>query len=221
MLSENKHTLEIDSIELRFSERPILTNVYLKIETGKITALLGRNGCGKSCLMRILFDDLKPKYKSIRIDSKWRKNLSSKEVLYLPQFCCIPRYHRIENVFKDFRADFDEFISIFPNMRTQASSRIFELSEGERRLVEIFTIIKADSQFIMLDEPFSQIMPLYIDAIKALILEEKQRKGILLTDHLYKNVIDIADSLYIINNQSIHLAKTNDDLIKYGYIHHL
>ena len=44
-----KHILEIDSAELAFGERRILSGVYLLVETGGVTAVLGRNGCGKIC----------------------------------------------------------------------------------------------------------------------------------------------------------------------------
>lgn len=60
--------LEIDNIELYFKNKRILNGIYLKAETGKTTGILGRNGCGKSSLLDIVFDNLKPKYKLIRID---------------------------------------------------------------------------------------------------------------------------------------------------------
>jgi ABC-type sugar transport system ATPase subunit len=47
--------LEVDSILLEFDLKRVLQDVYLKSETGKVTGLLGRNGSGKSCLMKILF----------------------------------------------------------------------------------------------------------------------------------------------------------------------
>ncbi|MEN9600092.1 MAG: hypothetical protein RL596_2413, partial [Bacteroidota bacterium] len=52
------HTLEISSIQLEFDSKKILSNIYLKCETGKITALLGRNGQGKSSLMKIAYGSL-------------------------------------------------------------------------------------------------------------------------------------------------------------------
>ena len=55
MNPSEKHILEIDSVELSFGDRRILSGVYLAVETGGVTAVLGRNGCGKSCLMKILF----------------------------------------------------------------------------------------------------------------------------------------------------------------------
>ena len=52
MNPSEKHTLEIDSVELSFGDRRILSGVYLAVETGGVSAVLGRNGCGKSCLMK-------------------------------------------------------------------------------------------------------------------------------------------------------------------------
>ena len=49
------HTLEADGIQLDYNGRKILSDIYLKCETGKIIGLLGRNGCGKSSLMKIIY----------------------------------------------------------------------------------------------------------------------------------------------------------------------
>lgn len=62
-----KNILEIDSVILEYGLKRILQNVYLKTETGKITGLLGRNGSSKSSLMKILFGELNPSNKSIRL----------------------------------------------------------------------------------------------------------------------------------------------------------
>lgn len=216
--SDNIHTLEIDSVELSFGERQILTSVYLRLDTGKVTALLGSNGCGKSCLMRILFDELTPTFKSIRVDSVWCKRLSSSQVLYLPQRSTLPHHMRVKSVFKDFNLSFSDFVDLFPEFDQFYSQRVGELSGGEQRVVEIYTILKAESQFVMLDEPFSQIMPIHISTIKLLIEQQKERKGILLTDHMYRNVVSLADSIYVINNQTLYMVNTEDDLVKYGYV---
>ena len=80
-----KHILEIDSAELAFGERRILSGVYLLVETGGVTAVLGRNGCGKSCLMKILSGSLKAGFCSMRIDGKWHRRFTEKEIRYLPQ----------------------------------------------------------------------------------------------------------------------------------------
>ena len=68
----------------------------------------------------------------------------------------------------------------------------------------------------MLDEPFSQVMPVHVDTIKKLILREKKNKGIIITDHLYKHIIEICDNLYVINNGKTYLTKSIQDLETLG-----
>jgi len=70
----------------------------------------------------------------------------------------------------------------------------------------------------MLDEPFSQVMPVHVDTIKSIIQHEKQNKGIIITDHLYEHIISICDDIYVITNGKTYLTKERDDLIKFGYI---
>ncbi len=71
---------ELDNVELYFKNKRILNGIYLKAETGKVTAILGRNGCGKSSLLNIAFGNLKPKYMLIRVDNKPLKTTLSDRV---------------------------------------------------------------------------------------------------------------------------------------------
>jgi ABC-type lipopolysaccharide export system ATPase subunit len=214
------HTLEVDSVVLDFGTKRVLQNVYLKSETGKITGLLGRNGTGKSCLMKIVFGMLIPNDKSIRLDkvSYQDSNRNPKDMRYLPQFDFIPKSLTIKQIFADFELDFSDMISLFPNLEKFHFSKLKNLSGGEQRIIEIYTLVASKTKFCMLDEPFSQVMPIYIDTIKKLIVREKQNKGIIITDHLYKHIVDICDDLYVINNGEIYLTKDVHDLEKYEYV---
>lgn len=69
----------------------------------------------------------------------------------------------------------------------------------------------------MLDEPFSQVMPLHIESIKNLIVREKKNKGIVITDHMYKYIIDICDNLYVIKDGKAYLTKGIQDIENLGY----
>lgn len=218
MSAKTQHCLEIDSVELSFGDRSILSNVYLRVDTGRVTGLLGRNGTGKSCLMRILFDDLKAHFKSIRIDGQWQERLSHKQVLYLSQQSSVPNHLKVSDVFRHFGVGFDGFLLLFPDLAYIEKIRVGHLSGGERRLVELYTLLQAESQFLMLDEPFAQLMPLHISVIKQLILRQKEHKGILVTDHQYRNVLDVSDSIYVVHDQTLYATKSSGDLVKYGYI---
>ena len=211
--------LEVDSVILEFHSKRVLQDVYLKIETGLITGLLGRNGSGKSCLMKTIYGELKPNDKSIRINgvsltSNFRK---PDDIRYLPQHRFIPKYLTIKNIFRDFHLDFSDFLNEFPEFDKFYSVRFGHLSGGEQRIVEIYSILVSKTKFCMLDEPFSQVMPLHVDTLKNLIKRESENKGVILTDHLYKHIIEICDNLYIINNGKTHLTKSQQDIEKLGY----
>lgn len=213
------NTLEVDSVILEFDTKRILQNVYLKSETGKVTGLLGRNGTGKSCLMKILFGELIPNDKSIRIngDSLISNYRSPKDLKYLPQTRFIPSSLTIKRIFNDFKLDFADLITYFPELEKFQTSKLSDLSGGERRIIEIYIILVSETKFCMLDEPFSQVMPLHIDTIKMLILREKGNKGIIITDHMYKHIVDICDNLYVISDGTTYLTKGIQDLETLGY----
>jgi len=76
----------------------------------------------------------------------------------------------------------------------------------------------SEKQFCFLDEPFSGIAPLHIEKIKELINVEKAHKGILVSDHMYKHVLEIADRSYALANGQTYPIKSKDELVKYGYL---
>lgn len=215
------HTLEADGIQLSFSERKVLTDVYIKCQTGEITGLLGRNGQGKSCLMQVIYGSLRLDIKSVRFDGKYvaKPYQRSDLLVYLPQFNFIPSTLTIDRVFRDFELEFSDFERLFPAVNAPVKSRIENLSGGQRRLIELYVIIRTKSQFAMLDEPFSHISPVQIDQIKELIVSEKANKGFLITDHMFLHVADIADCIYLLANGKVHLTASMDDLEHLGYVH--
>ena len=86
------HKLEIDSVNKSFDRNRVLTDIYLKCETGDIVGLLGSNGSGKSTLLKILFGVEDAEQKFIRIDGKIfdRPYKTQGEIAYLPQESFIP-----------------------------------------------------------------------------------------------------------------------------------
>ena len=217
--SDKIYTLEVDSVELSFGDRTILSSIYLQLQTGVVTAMLGRNGCGKSSLMKIICSQLTPTNISIRLDSTWCMGLSKDQILYLPQHCSIPPYMKILTVFADFNIDYDGFCKCFPEFTQRGHKRISQFSGGEQRIVEVYVILKAKSKFVMLDEPFAQIMPIHVEMLKSLIVEEKKNKGILLSDHMFRHVLEISDKVYMLSEQMLYSIENQDDLVKYGYIY--
>ncbi len=214
------HRLRADGVQLEFGNRRILSDIYIDCESGKITGILGRNGQGKSCLLKIIYGTLNAMDKSIRFDQKNIFNaFKYPEIIrYLPQNNFIPKSFTLKRVFKDFDLDFHSFQNIFPELALKYNSALDSLSGGTLRLIEVYIIIKSSSHFVLLDEPFSHLMPLHIETIKNLMLEEKSNKGLFITDHMFQHIAAVSDNLYVLKDGKTWLTKSLHDLEFYGYL---
>jgi ABC-type lipopolysaccharide export system ATPase subunit len=212
------HTLQADSIRLEFDDRIILSDIYIKCETGKITGLLGRNGQGKSCLMKIMYGDLSCE-KSVRFDNMAQSEAFRRPdlLVYLPQFNFIPARLSLERIFIDFELDYLLFTKRFPEFASGSRTSIGNLSGGERRLIELYVVVKSKSQFAMLDEPFTHLNPIQVEKVRELLSEEKHSKGLLITDHMFRHVTGISDYLYILANGKTHVVKNEREIETLGY----
>lgn len=212
--------LEIDNVELYFSNKRVLSGIYLKAETGKVTGILGSNGSGKSCLLNIIFGNLKSKYKLVRLDSKpiLKPLYQTGKVGLLPQFNFTPDRIRLKTVFKLLKVDWNLFATHFETFSKYSNFRFNELSGGERRVVEIYLILKSTYKIILLDEPFSHVAPIYIEIIKDLISEEKQHKVIIISDHLYEHILETSDDLYLLKGGNSFKITDKTQLVTHQYI---
>jgi ABC-2 type transport system ATP-binding protein len=119
-----------------------------------------------------------------------------------------------------FHQDGDDQDLIFraPFIEKVATRKVGVLSLGELRYLELLLVAHLDHPFLLLDEPFSMIEPLYKQVIKEFLFSLKAKKGILLTDHYYRDVLDISDRNLVLVDGNIQIARNIDDLKQLGYI---
>ncbi|OAZ03679.1 ATP-binding cassette domain-containing protein [Flavobacterium succinicans] len=216
-----KHVLEIDSIQKKFDLKPILSDVYLKCETGDIIGLLGRNGSGKSTLLQIIFGVLKADFKFIRVDGVVKSKTSElfNEICYLSQDNFLPKNFTVAQVIA-LSIKKNE-ISAFYNdemITTLQNKNIGDLSSGELRYLEIKLVLNNSSKFVLLDEPYNGLSPLLIEKINDLILKSAVQKGIIITDHNYESIIGISTRLTLLKESKLHHIKNKEELVEKGYL---
>lgn len=191
--------LETDSVELSFGDKKVIAGGYMKLEGGRIHALVGRNGYGKSSLMRVVFGSLQPQFKFTRYNGVPLPYPFKKKGLirYLPQFDFVPKRLQLQVFLDLYDVQWSKVVMCFPEMEGLKRLRLGELSGGQLRMVTSMAVILSPVEFVLLDEPFTHIMPLHVEILKSLIRQEAAAgKGFLITDHMYDHVLDLADSFY-------------------------
>ena len=212
-----ENELLIDSVNISFGNKKILTDIYLKIHTGDIIGLLGRNGCGKSTLLKIIFGTLEAENKFIRANGRvYDKLYKQNEIInMLPQDDFLPKGFKVKHIAKLYKnINFEEFKLVQKIYNT----KIEDLSGGEIRYFEFILLINSNAKFLLLDEPFNGVSPILADEIKIMIKNNSCNKGIIITDHDYRNVLSVANQIYIMKNGAIKKVNSEEELVNYGYI---
>lgn len=213
--------LHADSIQKSYGMRPILTDVHLSCKPGEIVGLLGRNGSGKSTMLKIIFGSLPSEYRFVKVDGQIQSKLSESSLIikYLPQDSFLPTHIKIKTIIKLFcESPNTELLYSHPFINDLLNKKTGELSGGERRFFEILLIIHSSARYILIDEPFNGIDPIYRDEIKNAIKMQTADKGFIITDHNYRNILDIADRVVMIHDGALRQINNPTDLKYWGYI---
>lgn len=195
--------MHVDSIIKTFGTRQVLTDIFLSCSKGEIIGMLGRNGSGKSTLLKIIFGSLLPDQKYVIIGDKIIKTIYDNRNLvnYLPQHSFLPNHVKVTRIISLF-CDQGNASLLKSNdfVRPMLGKKIKQLSGGGKRLLEILLILHSNAEYVMIDEPFKGLDPLYREYVKTLIKEQSRDKGFIITDHDYRNIFDIATRIILIHD---------------------
>ena len=216
-----QNRFEADSIRKDFGDKQVLTDIYLSCQTGDIIGLLGRNGSGKSTLLKILFGSLYADYKHISINGNSIHQPFKKKgtISFLNQDNFLPQDMTVNRIMQLFKRQLDQ--SNFSDDQVLSkvyNTRIRNLSGGESRYLEVKLILSLNSKFVFLDEPFNGMSPIQIDVVKSLIRNQAKRKGIVVTDHDYRNVLDVANKYMILFDGGIKTLESKEEFKYWGYL---
>ena len=92
------------------------------------------------------------------------------------------------------------------------------LSGGEKRYLEFLLVDSMERLITILDEPFAEIEPIYIEQIFKVIDKKKNDKCYIITDQNYQAISTICTKTYLLVNGSCHYVKSKEDLVHFGYI---
>ena len=220
MNREGPERLVLEQIEITYGPHRVLESSTLAVARGGVTALLGRNGTGKSSVFRSLFGLYSNRDLSITVNGTFirRPYRHPGLINYVPQGPSHPPQLTVSRLLAYYGIDRECFLADYPLFAPHAEDRLAVLSKGTARLLLCLIALRADTRFTVLDEPFSNVMPVHNELLFDALREAQKRKGVLLSDHQYRTVLDVADTLYLIVDRRIRLLRGPEELSELGYL---
>lgn len=210
--------LEIEQLNFAYGEVNILHDISLKVPPGKIVSLMGRNGVGKTTLLRNIVGLEKPKKGNIRLEGELlnRKGgymRAKAGIGYVPQGRQIfPKLTVEENlrIGMEGRTDVkyeipSDIYRLFPICKEMGKRLGGDLSGGQQQQLAIGRALAGNPSVLILDEPTEGIQPNVIQQIGLVLrhLAEHKQMGILLVEQYLDFVKEHSDSFYVMNRGRI------------------
>ncbi|MCZ8098112.1 MAG: urea ABC transporter ATP-binding subunit UrtE [Burkholderiales bacterium] len=229
-------TLAIDGIDLYYGAAQALRGVSLTAETGHVTCVLGRNGVGKSSLLRAIMGIQPVRNGSISWNGQPLGTLppydrARRGIAYVPQgreiFPLLTVKENLETGFAPLKRPDryvpDEIFDLFPVLKDMLNRRGGDLSGGQQQQLAIGRALVTRPSLLVLDEPTEGIQPSIIKDIGRAIayLRSKGDMAILLVEQYFEFARDLCDSFAVMDRGQIVLAGRKQDMVESDVRRHL
>lgn len=210
-------TLEVKDLYVGYyKDLNILQGVNITAQKGKLTAILGANGVGKSTLLKAIYGFLKPNAGDVRLNGESLLGVPvferiRKGIAYIPQQPSIFRWMTVEENIElgawTFRHDrervrqkVEENLERFPALKDRRKSKAGELSGGMQRMVELARTLMTDPKVILVDEPTAGLAKLLSEEVYEMLTRLRDEEGItiVLVDQEIRQALKIADYVYVL-----------------------
>jgi branched-chain amino acid transport system ATP-binding protein len=214
--------LLVDGVHTYYGESHILHGVSLTVEPGEAVALLGRNGAGKTTMIRSIVGFTPPREGRVLLDGE-AVHRSPPYRIARRGIALVPQGRRIfaplsvrENLTLAARADgwtVERVLDLFPRLRERQDQAGGTLSGGEQQMLAIGRALLTNGRVLLLDEPSEGLAPLVVREIGRIVLRLKERgMSILLVEQNYHLALRIADRVYVMSKGQIVYEGTPAEL---------
>jgi len=220
--------IKVDNISKSVKSKILFKNITFNLESNKIVGLLGANGAGKTSLFKAIsglskIDKGKISLNEAELHLMSLEERSNAGLNYVPQenslFDDLSLQDNLEAVvelrFKEVSNEKSKEIKYLLNvmkLSDKANIKSKFLSGGEKRKTEILRTIILESKFILLDEPFAGVDPISVEEIIKILKNFKKDLGIFISDHNFRDVMNVCDEIILLNQGELLLRGTPNEV---------
>ncbi len=210
--------LQCINVNKRFGKKKILEDINLTVSRGKIIGLLGKNGTGKSTLIKIINDLLTANSGEVLINGE-KIGIGSKKIIsYLPERTYLDKSMTVDKViefFADFYEGFDvdKARKLLADLELDTSLKLSKMSKGMQEKVQLVLVMSRKAELYILDEPLGGVDPATRDYILDTILSNfNEGASVIISTHLISDIERILDEVIFIDKGRIILHSDCDEL---------
>ena len=214
----NMKLLEVKNLTKKIDDKEILKNINFSISNGRIVGLLGKNGVGKTTLIKLINDLLTPTSGEIYIKGKKIGVETKKIVSYLPERTYLNKQMKVSEViefFKDFYDNFDDITAkkLLKDLDLDINQHLSKMSKGMQEKVGLVLVMSRKADLYILDEPLGGVDPATRDYILDTILSNfNENASVIISTHLISDIEKILDEVIFIDKGEIILQSDADNL---------
>ena len=210
--------LECIHLSKEFDNKKVLNDINFKIPRGKIVGLLGKNGTGKSTLIKLINDLLTPTSGEVLINGKKPGVESKKIISYLPERTYLDKGMCVKDViqfFEEFYEDFDadKAYELLGKLDLDKDMKLTKMSKGMQEKVQLILVMSRKADLYILDEPLGGVDPATRDYILDTILSNfNEGASVIISTHLIADIERILDEVIFIDKGKIVLTGSADEV---------
>ena len=210
--------LRCENLWKSYGRSPVLRDLSLTLERGRIIGLLGPNGCGKTTLMKIINGLLVPDRGTVTVEGYPVGIESKKRISYLPDANYLPDWMTVEDLcamFRDFYQDFDgdKAGNMLKDLNIGEKERLKTLSKGTKEKVQLILAMSRRAQLYLLDEPIGGVDPAARDYIlRTIISNYNENATVMLSTHLIGDVEQVLDEAVFLRDGKVMLHQSVDEI---------
>ena len=201
-----------------FDNKQVLNNINLSLPKGKIIGLLGKNGMGKTTLIKLMNDLLTPTSGEVLINGEKPSVNSKKIISYLPERTYLDKGMKVSQIltlFEDFYENFnkEKAIKLLNDLDLDINSRVNKMSKGMQEKLQLILVMSREAELYILDEPLGGVDPATRDYILDTILSNfSEGASVIISTHLISDIERILDEVIFIDKGNIILTSSADEL---------